>query len=45
MLGLSVPAGFEHYFREIAESARPGEALDPQAVAEIAKRYDIEPAG
>jgi len=42
-LGLSVPGGFEHYFREIAESAPPGEMPDVAKVAEISARYDIKP--
>jgi quercetin dioxygenase-like cupin family protein len=42
-LGLSVPGGFEHYFREIAESAPPGEPPDPAKVEEISARYDIRP--
>jgi quercetin dioxygenase-like cupin family protein len=41
--GLSIPGGFEHYFREIAESVAPGEPPDPATVAEVSARYDINP--
>jgi mannose-6-phosphate isomerase-like protein (cupin superfamily) len=43
LLGLSIPGGFEHYFREIAESVAPGEPPDPTTFAEISARYDIKP--
>lgn len=43
-LGLSVPAGLEHYFREIAEAVSSGQRPDAATLAGIAARYDILPA-
>jgi hypothetical protein len=35
--------GFEQYFRDLA-GALSGGPIDPAVVAEIAQKYDIEPA-
>jgi quercetin dioxygenase-like cupin family protein len=42
-LNLNSPPGFEQYFRDLAQ-ALSGGSIDPQIVAEIAQKYDIEPA-
>ncbi len=40
-LNLMAPGGFEQYLKELAASTAPG---DPAVMAEIASRYDFEPA-
>lgn len=44
VLNLMMPAGLERYLEEVAAAMRPGEAPDPARMAEIASRYDFEPA-
>jgi mannose-6-phosphate isomerase-like protein (cupin superfamily) len=39
ILEIISPAGFEHYFEELANSEQP---LDPQKVLALAARYDVE---
>jgi quercetin dioxygenase-like cupin family protein len=39
-LGLVSPAGFEHYFEELADALGDG-ALDPEVAAKISAKYDI----
>ena len=41
-LNLMTPGGFEQYLKEVARSTAGGPP-DPQAMAEIASRYDFEP--
>ena len=43
-LNLMAPGGFEQYLKELAASSGPGEVPDPAKMAEIASRYDFEPA-
>ncbi len=43
-LNLMAPGGFEQYRKELAAAAPPGELPGPAAMAEIASRYDFEPA-
>jgi quercetin dioxygenase-like cupin family protein len=44
MLNFNTPAGFEHYMRELAETARSS-PLTPDVIARVASRYDFEFAG
>ncbi len=45
MLNLMAPAGFEQYLKEMAASLPPaGGPPDPAVMAQIASRYDFEPA-
>lgn len=45
-LNLMAPGGFERYLVEVSEvAAASGEAPDPERMAEIAGKYDFEPAG
>jgi hypothetical protein len=44
LLNLMAPGGFEQYLKEVAEAAAPGAAPDPALMAEIASKYDFEPA-
>ena len=41
---MDAPAGLESYLREVA-GAMADDPIDPAAIAEIASRYDIAPAG
>jgi hypothetical protein len=43
VVDIHAPGGFEDSFREVAALVGEG-ALDPEAVARIASRYDIRPA-
>ena len=43
-LNIMAPGGFEGYLREVAARAEPGAPPDPALMAEIASRYDFEPA-
>lgn len=43
-LNLMAPGGFEQYLKDLAGASRPGESPDPAVMAEIASRYDFEPA-
>jgi mannose-6-phosphate isomerase-like protein (cupin superfamily) len=43
-LNLMAPGGFEQFLKELAAAARPGEPPDPAVMAEMASRYDFEPA-
>jgi mannose-6-phosphate isomerase-like protein (cupin superfamily) len=43
-LEINVPAGFEHYCRELASAFPPGSALDPARMYEIQQRYSTRPA-
>jgi hypothetical protein len=36
------PAGFEQYFRDVASAASDDGPPDPQVMAELMSRYDIE---
>lgn len=44
ILNLMAPGGFERYLREVVAAMSTGAAPDPAAMAEIASRYDFEPA-
>jgi mannose-6-phosphate isomerase-like protein (cupin superfamily) len=43
-LEINTPAGFERYYRELAEACPPGSSLLPARMYEIQKRYDTRPA-
>jgi mannose-6-phosphate isomerase-like protein (cupin superfamily) len=43
-LNLMLPGGFEGYLEEAAAAVRPGQPPDPALMAQIASRYDFEPA-
>lgn len=43
-LNLMAPGGFEQYLKELAAAMPPGSSPDPALMAEIAARYDFEPA-
>lgn len=44
MLNIMAPGGFEQYLVEVAGELRPDASPDPERMAEIAARYDFEPA-
>jgi len=43
-LNLMTPGGFEQYLKEMAAALPPGSPPDPALMAEVAARYDFEPA-
>jgi mannose-6-phosphate isomerase-like protein (cupin superfamily) len=43
LLNFNVPAGFEHYMRELAAAGREG-PLTPEVIGPIASRYDFKVA-
>lgn len=40
-LNFNTPAGWEDYMRDLAAAFGPGEPVTPEAIAEVAKAYDI----
>jgi quercetin dioxygenase-like cupin family protein len=43
-LNFNTPSGWEHYMRDLAEAARSGQSLTPEAIGRIASRHDFRVA-